>query len=130
MSPDLDDQCLLMYQEARRLSAEFGHFEIICTLHVVIVLLTSIRAENLDVLAPDVEWLKAVVSSKYPPWPTDIVVLSPAGKTPKVLRLQERALEMARSLNQNVHVEHFWTAILELESEWVASFLSELRIVP
>ena len=116
----------LLLQAARTISAELGHHEIICPLHLLLGILTNVRPASLAVT--QLEWGAVQVAMRQfaPPWKSGLVVLSPGGQTPTTKRVVECAASMALDAGEPVEVEHLWAALNAVEPQLVGAVLSRL----
>jgi hypothetical protein len=121
-----DEGCRVLLREAREISREPGHHEIVCPLHLLLALLVNVRPSSLAVAAPSWPSVLEAMGGFTPPW-GDVVVLSPGGQTPTTKRVLSRAIELARA-GGLVQVEHVWSALRELEPELVGAVMCRLGL--
>ena len=121
---ELDEDCRVLLLAAREISNRLGHKGIICSRHLLFVLLVNFRPESVPV-GPDWSVMPRMSDLIAPPG-TDEVVVSPEGYTQTTKRVLERAAELATEGGKVVDLDHLWAALREREAELVAVMLAKL----
>lgn len=112
-----------LLRAARQISKNFGHHEIICSLHLLIGMLTVVRPASLRIPRPTDDAIKSAIAVFAPPW-RDVFVLSPGGQTPWCKRILAQAAKMALNRNEVTEVQHLWEALANLQPELMTTVLS------
>ncbi len=122
-----DENCRDLLRAAREISGELGHCEIVCSLHLLLALLTRVRPQSVTSAEPDWSAVLTAMRDFAPPW-GDVVVLTPGGQTPRTKRVLVRAIELAAEASEPVNAEHIREALRQCEEKLLGSVLGRLGL--
>lgn len=120
--------CEVVLRMTRGVSKELGHQEIIRPLHILAVLLTTVRPASLKFPQPEWAAVKKAMSEVDPPFDEGDVVFSPGGQTPTTKRITLSAKDRAVAEGRPVTTDDFWAALLTHEHDLVSEVMVKLGL--